>query len=983
VFALQFRQALACLVPALVLPALAAAATPVLHGVAVDERLDGPATLASVAPAPAGGASLPLIARIAIDEAAFRGSGSGAAFDRLDARLSLYRSRGISIVIAFGALPSTDADVESWRQAVRSIVARGRGRVAGYQFGEFAGDARPATGRYAYLIKLASTQVRSIDASALVVQGQIPLSAADWLSALYREGVAPYVDAVAVAAPASLGGRAALSGAEAVGAVVTKEDPSAFLVLAPRTLPNQPAPATAELVDAALSALGTKVEVCVFRGADAALAAGLTAMSRLGDLFDGDLVGLDASGVNVFRGAADVSADVPHRLLYSPSRSDTYLVYWSGSGQPVRLVVDVSISDPAVRDPVTGATERVRDVSAEGRSTQLTVRAADHPLVLDFNFGAPARSSVVEAREEVLPSVEEIIAKAQQVQTAQDAAVKSYVAHSRRALHFRPSPAESAWNVVTENRLFSDVTGQEWAEESFAVNGATWTKNRPPFPLLQPEKVLSRPLDLRLGQDYRYKLDGIEAVDGRSAFVVHFEPADEVKALYRGTVWIDRSSFARLRISAVQTRSSGVVTSNEEEQVLTEVGQIDGQPIWLPTSLNSKQTVLIAGRSVPVEQEVSMTDVRLNVPDFDNSRAEVRAGDQIMYRDTDKGIRYFVKQGTTRTVSDTLTTSSRAFAMGADIDPSFDYPLPIAGLDILDFNFMHRDMQLALLFGGVIAVGNIQKVGIGGSRVDASVDFFGLAVKSNDSVFDAQGERRGERVETLPASTGFNVGYRIGSFQKISGRYELRFDAYFRDADTAEDFATPSSTATNGEGLSYEYRRRGYSFVGDATAYQRSTWEPWGATATFDPATRTYDKYDLGLSKDFVFQTFHTIHVNGQYFGGQRLDRFSMYQFGMFDATRMHGVPSAVRFAELAMFRGSYSFNVFDQYRLELFLDQAVGRNPDLAAGWQSVTGLGVGVNLRGPRSTILRGDIGWSRLPEFYRGAGSTVVQLMILKPL
>src|SRR5262249_17430414 len=149
---------------------------------------------------------------------------------------------------------------------------------------------------------------------------------------------------------------------------------------------------------------------------------------------------------------------------------------------------------------------------------------------------------------------------------------------------------------------------------------------------------------------------------------------------------------------------------------------------------------------VPVEQEILLTDVQLNRPDFESMRAEVRASDRIMYRDTDNGVRYFVKQGTTRVVSETLTTSSRAFALGADIDPSFDYPLPIAGLDILDFNFLNRDMQLALLFGGVIAVGNIQKVGMWGRRVDASVDFFGLAVKSNDSVFDEQGERRGERV---------------------------------------------------------------------------------------------------------------------------------------------------------------------------------------------------------------------------------------------
>ena len=58
---------------------------------------------------------------------------------------------------------------------------------------------------------------------------------------------------------------------------------------------------------------------------------------------------------------------------------------------------------------------------------------------------------------------------------------------------------------------------------------------------------------------------------------------------------------------------------------------------------------------------------------------------------------------------------------------------------------------------------------------------------------------------------------------------------------------------------------------------------------------------------------FQKFYVNASWFGGRDLDRFVQYQFGMFDDTRIHGVPtSGVRFAELAMLRGSYSFNVFE-----------------------------------------------------------------------
>ena len=53
-------------------------------------------------------------------------------------------------------------------------------------------------------------------------------------------------------------------------------------------------------------------------------------------------------------------------------------------------------------------------------------------------------------------------------------------------------------------------------------------------------------------------------------------------------------------------------------------------------------------------------------------------------------------------------------------------------------------------------------------------------------------------------------------------------------------------------------------------------------------------------------------------------------------------VVGGVRFGELGMVRGSYSFNLFDQYRFDVFLDQAVGRDPRLTTGWQALTGIGI-----------------------------------------
>jgi len=126
------------------------------------------------------------------------------------------------------------------------------------------------------------------------------------------------------------------------------------------------------------------------------------------------------------------------------------------------------------------------------------------------------------------------------------------------------------------------------------------------------------------------------------------------------------------------------------------------------------------------------------------------------------------------------------------------------------------------------------------------------------------------------------------------------------------------------------------------------------------------------------------VHLNGAYFGGDQLDRFSQYQFGMFDDTKVHGVPSAgVRYGELTMARGSYSFNAFEQYRFDLFVEQAVGRDRELRTAWEPITGLGAAINVKGPWTTILKVDVGKSFLPERYRATGSTVIQILVLKPL
>jgi hypothetical protein len=137
------------------------------------------------------------------------------------------------------------------------------------------------------------------------------------------------------------------------------------------------------------------------------------------------------------------------------------------------------------------------------------------------------------------------------------------------------------------------------------------------------------------------------------------------------------------------------------------------------------------------------------------------------------------------------------------------------------------------------------------------------------------------------------------------------------------------------------------------------------------------------VSRDF-FKGFHKVHLNAAWFGGRDLDRFAKYQFGMFDDTRIHGVPaSGVRYGELAMVRGSYSLDILQQYRVDLFVDRAWGRDDPGHGLWDPISGFGVALNLRAPWNTMLRVDVGKSLLPARYATLGSTTLQILLLKPL
>ena len=86
---------------------------------------------------------------------------------------------------------------------IQAVAKHLAGRVAGYQIED---TSRPLDAQqYAFHLKLASVQIKAIDAQALIAQATVQPADAHWLGLVYAEGTAAYVDIAPVAAPLQAG----------------------------------------------------------------------------------------------------------------------------------------------------------------------------------------------------------------------------------------------------------------------------------------------------------------------------------------------------------------------------------------------------------------------------------------------------------------------------------------------------------------------------------------------------------------------------------------------------------------------------------------------------------------------------------------------------------------------------------------------------------------------------------------------------------
>ncbi|HEV7765749.1 MAG TPA: hypothetical protein VGQ76_12155 [Thermoanaerobaculia bacterium] len=577
-------------------------------------------------------------------------------------------------------------------------------------------------------------------------------------------------------------------------------------------------------------------------------------------------------------------------------------------------------------------------------------------------------------------TVEEIIRNHQSYDAFQESIEPRWMARNTTSLRFDIGGGAEALEAAIAGDYFSAPDGKaDWVWSDFFINGVKWKYGKiPELPLIQPEKVAQLPLDLHLSNDYRYELVRTTDLLGYKVYEVRFVPPPNAPAelpLYRGTVWIDAKSWARIRINMVQLNLTGEILSNEERVdfvpfsresrapiTAAEVGASDARNvIWLPAGVVAQQVISAAGRASVVQRTTTFENFRLDPPEFDTLLAQVSASDARMVRETDAGMRYLEKRDGQRVVKEGFDTSQIFALGGVHHDKGLEYPVvPLGGIDYFNFNLFNKGIQTNVFFAGVVLAANATHPNVGGTRTNIGFDFFGIAVPTENTMFRGGIERPEEGIKSRPMGLFARIGHPFAQFGKIDVSFGVSHQTYSAGEDTPDTFGIPSSTFTFTPGIELRYARRGWSFSASYDYNTRSEWEPWGNLAEYDPEQKTFAHYGASLGKSFYLPKFQRIGVDFNYIDGTRLDRFSKYELGFFGSQRVHGVQSGSVHAERAIIGHlSYGFVISQQFRLEAFYDHAL--IDDALSGYERepFQGLGIAGQTVGPYGTLLRLDIG------------------------
>jgi hypothetical protein len=573
------------------------------------------------------------------------------------------------------------------------------------------------------------------------------------------------------------------------------------------------------------------------------------------------------------------------------------------------------------------------------------------------------------------------------------------------SLHFESTNLGPGFDVSMQLEQFFSRDGQmELAQKQFYINGVKFGNNHEfPLPQIEPEKVMTQPLELKLNERYEYKLLGTEKVNEAMCYVVGVEPKVQDEALYSGKIWIDETSFREVKQYLNQRGVKSNVLVNVETQNFQLVRDDKGNQFNLLRSISAQQLLNAAGRDFVLQRTVQFSDYVINTPRFSSALAAEHNSDDPMYRDTDQGLRSLRKKSGERVLVDQSVKRIRALVAGAMYGGTFNFPIPFLGISTVDFDFHQTGAQLSTFFAGPILISDLSKQFRPKFRLALDVALSGLP--GENRIYGNNTELVQGDVWTWEQTIGLRASWQPTTHLSVTASTYFAYDNFLRTNQAVETYELPRNGLNVLPGVEVKYNRRGYVFDAQGTRGERIDWRPFGCASLAPPPAgcgslslnpppqnallihrpqNAFTLYDADINKDYYIGKFTKGGWDFSYWGGNQLDRFSRY-FPSFLATpRLHGIPPGTdSFDAIAMADVHYGFNVMDLVKVDGMYAYARARNLDESLQFRKFDGLELNFNTPGPWNTLLQGTVSYALDGNIARYNSRWAVYVLIFKPL
>jgi hypothetical protein len=423
------------------------------------------------------------------------------------------------------------------------------------------------------------------------------------------------------------------------------------------------------------------------------------------------------------------------------------------------------------------------------------------------------------------------------------------------------------------------------------------------------------------------------------------------------------------------------VAAHVETQEFERVRDARGREFTLLRSIDSEDAVNIGGRSVTLEKRYRFGVHSVNTADFDARLAAMRATNDPMFRDTEDGLRSLQRKGADLVVEPATSKIIKAALGGVLYDGGRSYPVPLAGISWVDFDFRKTGGQLLAFFAGPLFVANLSH------QVNKSfrwgVDLSLNALPNTFTAYDGNTELTERRVRTFDQFVGGLLNWQATSALDLSTQFDLYYDIYQATSETDPNYRVPASGVTLDNYGELKYARKGFSAIATIEHGQRIGWREFGYPDEPEPVLPSWTKYSIELSQHVYAGKLTRGGVSAGYFGGHALDRFSRYVPALFQRPAINGLPTGVdSYDEIVNLGAYYGFNVLDVAKLQGSYSHAWTRNRSEGTNVRQFDGLNFSIGVAGPFGTFVQGAISVALRGNLERYKTPWGIYLIVLKP-